>query len=110
MNGAGSTGLNDVVITLRAVVEVPAFDAETPAPWPIKMLVPGSWLELGGDCTDEEVGLFVAILADRIGVRSPGGRDEVVDALLAEELLIVPGGLQVCIEVEQFKLREGQVR
>ena len=40
------------------------------------------------------VGLFVAALAARIDVASPGDRDEVVDALLAEEFLIFPGGLQ----------------
>ncbi len=64
-------------------------------PWPVAAVVPGSWLVLNAACTAEQVGLFVATLAARIDVASPGGRDEVVDALLAEELLIVPGGLQL---------------
>lgn len=91
----GRVGLNDVMITARAVVEVPAFDAEAPPPWPVEPMAAGSWLVLDASCSDEQVGLFVAILADRIDVPVPGGRDEVVDALLAEELLIVVGGLQV---------------
>ncbi|GAB3831656.1 hypothetical protein ACFPIJ_29580 [Dactylosporangium cerinum] len=44
---------------------------------------------------DEEVGLFVAALAHRRDVASPAGRDEVVDTLLAEECLIVAGGLRL---------------
>ena len=59
-------------------------------------MAPGSWLALNAGCTDEQTGLFVAALADRIDVPPPGGLDEVVDALLAEELLIIAGGLQVC--------------
>jgi hypothetical protein len=90
---AGKIGLNGVVITMRAVVEVPTL-TESP-PWPVAPLASGSWLELDGGCTDEQVGLFVAALADRIEVASPGRRDAVVDALLAEELLILAGGLQV---------------
>jgi hypothetical protein len=86
--------LNDRVIVMQAVVDVPMFD-EGSTPWPIAAVAPGSWLVLHAGCTAEQVGLFVATLAARIDVASPGGRDEVVDALLAEELLIVPGGLQL---------------
>lgn len=93
--GAGIVGLNGVVITMQAVVEVPMFDSRSVPPWPVEPLVPGSWLVLNADCTDERTGLFVAALANRIDVAFPVGRDEVVDALLAEELLIVAGGLQV---------------
>jgi hypothetical protein len=88
--------VSDVVITMQMVVEVPAFDAGSPPPWPVESMAPGSWLVLNAGCTNERVGLFVAALADRIDVRPPDGRDEVVDALLAEELLIIAGGLQVC--------------
>ncbi len=84
-----------MVITMRAVIEVPAFDAGPPHPWPVAPMATGSWLVLDAGCTDEQVGLFVAALADRIDVPPPGGLDEVVDALLAEELLIIGGGLQV---------------
>jgi len=87
--------LNDVVIMMQAVIEVPAFDAGSARPWPVAAMASGSWLTLNADRTDEQVGLFVAALASRIDVRPPGGRDEVVDALLAEELLIAAGGLQV---------------
>jgi hypothetical protein len=86
--------LNDVVITLQAVVEVAAARDES-TPWPVASLPPYSWLALSGDCTDEELGLFVAILADKIDVPPAPGPAETVDALLAEELLIVAGGLQV---------------
>ncbi|WP_245712981.1 hypothetical protein [Micromonospora nigra] len=83
-----------MVITMQAVVEVPMFDSGS-SPWPTEQLAPGSWLVLNADCTDKRTGLFVAALANRIDVAPPGGRNEVVDALLAEEMLIVAGGLQV---------------
>ena len=82
------------MIRLQAVVEVPMFE-EGPAPWPVAAAAPDSWLVLDAGCTADQVGLFVATLAARIDVAPPGGRDEVVDALLAEELLIVAGGLQL---------------
>jgi hypothetical protein len=81
---------------MRAVIEVPAFDGEAPRPWAVESMAPYSWLVLDASCSDEQVGLFVAALADRIDVPDPGGRDEAVDALLTEELLVVTGGLQVC--------------
>ncbi|WP_308120775.1 hypothetical protein [Paractinoplanes bogorensis] len=80
------------MIKLQAVVEVPGFDAASRPPWPVAEMAAGSWLELAADCTDRQIGLFVAALAD---VASPGGRDEVVDTLVAEECLIVPGGLRL---------------
>ncbi|MCG5454632.1 hypothetical protein PSH03_003792 [Micromonospora sp. PSH03] len=43
----------------------------------------------------DQVGLFVTALAGRIEVQPPGGRDEVVNALLADEFLIAAGDLQV---------------
>lgn len=83
-----------LVIKLQAVVEVPAFDAEPPPPWPVARMTARSWLALGTDSTDEQVGLFVAALAHPLDVAAPGGRDEVVDTLLAQEVLVVPGGLR----------------
>ena len=93
------------MIEMRAVVQVPAFDAESPPPWPVAPMAAGSWLELTAEDTDRQVGLFVAALARPLdvalpgvalpGVALPGGRDEVADTLLAEEFLIVPGGLRL---------------
>ncbi|WP_436528258.1 hypothetical protein [Actinoplanes sp. HUAS TT8] len=83
------------MIKLRAVVEVPTFDAESRPPWPVAPMAAGSWLELAADCTDLEVGLFVAMLVRPRDVAPPGGRNEVVNAVLAEECLIAPGGLRL---------------
>ncbi|MFG1780740.1 hypothetical protein ACGFIG_30490 [Micromonospora sp. NPDC049048] len=83
------------MIMMQAVIEVPMLDGEPAPPWPVEPSPPGSWLVLHAGCTDEQTGLFVAALANRIDVMPPGGRDEVVDALLAEELLIATGGLRV---------------
>jgi hypothetical protein len=58
-------------------------------------MAPYSWLVLDGDCGDEQIGLFVAALANGVDVPAQGGRDDVVDALPAEEILLVVGGLQV---------------
>lgn len=80
---------------MQAVVKVPAFDAGAPPPWPVASMRAGAWLALAADSTDQQVGLFVAALAHPLDVASPGGRDEVVDTLLAEEFLIVPGGLRL---------------
>ncbi|MFD0973788.1 hypothetical protein ACFQ3X_34995, partial [Plantactinospora endophytica] len=91
----GNIEFNSAVITMQAVVEVPALNNDSTPPWPVAQTAPWSWLPLSADCTDEELGLFVAALAARIEVLPPGRRDEVVDALLAEELLIIAGGLQV---------------
>jgi hypothetical protein len=85
--------VNDTVITMQAVVEVPT--RAGPPPWPVAPLPAGSWLELNAGCTDGQVGLFVSALAGGIDVAPPGGRHEVADALLAEELLIAAGGLRV---------------
>lgn len=84
-----------VVVEMQAVIEVAAFDAESPRPWPIAPLPPGAWMALNAGCTDEEVGLFVATLAHQLDVTPPAGRDEVVATLLAEKFLIVAGGLRL---------------
>lgn len=83
----GDIEFNNAVITMQVVVEVPVLDNDPAPPWPVAQIAPWSWLSLNADCTDEELGLFVAALAARIEVLPPSGRDEVVDALLAEELL-----------------------
>ncbi|HLL67197.1 MAG TPA: hypothetical protein VK453_16050 [Micromonosporaceae bacterium] len=80
---------------MQAVIEVPVLDAGWPRPWPVASIAPGSWLRLDAGCADEEVGLFVAALAQHLDVDAPAGRDQVVTALLSEELLILAGGLQV---------------
>lgn len=54
-----------------------------------------SWMALHAGCTDEEVGLFLAVLAHRLDAASRDRRDEVVDTLLAEDFLIVAGGLRL---------------
>ncbi|MET8152436.1 hypothetical protein ACIBSW_18725 [Actinoplanes sp. NPDC049668] len=84
-----------MVIKMQAVVEVPSFDTGSPPPWPVAPMAARSWLALAADCTDPQVGLFVAALAHRLDVAVPGGRDEVVDTLLTEEFLIVSGGLRL---------------
>ncbi|MCX5070327.1 hypothetical protein OOJ91_31210 [Micromonospora lupini] len=83
------------MITVEAVIRVPTVAGASSPPWPVEGLAPGTWLALNAGCADGRVGLFVAALAARIDFQPPGGRDEVVNALLAEELLIVAGGLQV---------------
>lgn len=83
------------MVTMQAVIEVPAFDAGSPRPWPVASVTAGSWLRLDAGSTDEDVGLFVAALAHQLDGEFPAGRDEIVNTLLAEELLIVAGGLQL---------------
>jgi len=78
---------------MRAVIEVRTL-AERP-PWPVAPIGSGSWLELDAGCGDDEVGLFVAALVDPVDLIAAGGRADLVDALLAEELLIVTGGLRI---------------
>lgn len=90
---AGRFWFSVEVIKMQAVIEVPA--VETPLPWPVASMAAGSWLALDAGCTDAEVGLFVCALAHRLDVESPGGREEFVAALLAEEILIVAGGLRL---------------
>ncbi|WP_433550201.1 hypothetical protein ACQP08_19770 [Micromonospora zamorensis] len=83
------------MITMEAVIEMPAVTDGSPPPWPVAAMAPGSWLVLNASCADDQVGLFVAALANRIEVLPPGGRDEVVTALLAEDFLIAAGGLRI---------------
>lgn len=49
----------------------------------------------GSRCTPEEVELFLVAPAAHIDVEPPGGRDEMVDALLREDLLSVAGRLRL---------------
>ncbi|WP_435154241.1 hypothetical protein, partial [Micromonospora aurantiaca (nom. illeg.)] len=81
----GDIEFNSAVITMQAVIEVPALTNDPAPPWPVAQTAPWSWLPLNAACTDEKIGLFVAALAARIEVPPPSDRDEVVDALLAEE-------------------------
>ncbi|MFG3558598.1 hypothetical protein ACGGAQ_29905 [Micromonospora sp. NPDC047557] len=80
---------------MEAVMEIPAVTEGSSRPWPVAAMAPGSWLVLNASCADDQVGLVVAALASRIEVQPPGGRDDVLDALLAEDFLIAAGGLQV---------------
>ncbi|WP_244872140.1 hypothetical protein [Catellatospora sp. TT07R-123] len=82
------------MITLQAVVEVPNVQG-TPVPWPVAPLAPLSWLVLNGECVSDQVGLFVAALVVHVERPAGAGPAETVDALLAEESLIVSGGLRV---------------
>jgi hypothetical protein len=54
-----------------------------------------SWLALHAGCTDEQVGLFVAVLANSIGDSPPSSLSRAIDDLLTQELLVVAGGLQL---------------
>ena len=67
----GYLEFNSAVITMQAVVEVPALDNDPAPPWPVAQTGPWSWLPLNAVCTDEELGLFVAALAARIEVLPP---------------------------------------
>lgn len=84
---------------MQAVVQVPALRADSPQPWPVAPMAAWSWLVLDAGCPDEEVGLFVSVLAHRLDVASRERRDEVVDTLLAEDFLIVAGGLRLVDDV-----------
>lgn len=86
--------MNRGVVSLQAVVEVSAIDARVVS-WPMSSRTPGSWMVLDAGCGDEQVGLFVAVLAGRIDVPATAVMGEVVDVLLAEEFLITAGGLRV---------------
>ncbi|MFI7427934.1 hypothetical protein ACIBPB_13180 [Micromonospora sp. NPDC049836] len=57
--------------------------------------VTGGWLTLGPQCPTQEIELFLASLAAQLDVEPPGGRDQVVDTLLGEELLLAAGGLRL---------------
>ncbi|MEU4689394.1 hypothetical protein [Actinoplanes sp. NPDC023714] len=76
---------------MHAVVEVPWPGADRP-PWPVADLAPGSWLVLGGGCSGAQAGTFVWALAGACGDGTP---EEVIAGLVAEEALIVAGGLRV---------------
>ncbi len=99
--------LGVVVIKMQAVIEVPFLDTESARPWPVASLPAFSWLVLDADCAGAEVGLFVAALADRLDVAAPAGRDEVVAALLAEEILVVAGGLRLFDTVTEVTVVPG---
>ncbi|MFG2052435.1 hypothetical protein ACGFI9_00265 [Micromonospora sp. NPDC048930] len=79
------------MITLRAVVELPTDPTRI---WPARTPT-GPWLTLHAGSPPEEIELFVSILAADLDVAPPGGRDEVVDALLREDLLLAAGGLRL---------------
>ncbi|NES13679.1 MULTISPECIES: hypothetical protein [Micromonospora] len=81
------------MLTLRPVVEVP--DVDPARRWPTRTPTPGWWLTLHGGCAAQEVELFLACLAAHVDVEPPAGRDELVDGLLREELLLVAGGLRL---------------
>ncbi len=82
------------MISFQAVVEVEPLD-DSPVPWPVAPADAWSWLILNAGCTSEQVGLFVAVLASRIETPASAGPEQVMDALAAEEVLIVNGGLLV---------------
>ncbi|SNY70094.1 hypothetical protein [Paractinoplanes atraurantiacus] len=66
---------NAVVIIAEAVFE--------------PLSAPCAWVVLNADCTDEQIGLFHTTLA------ALGDSTEITDAYLAEEILIINGGLRL---------------
>lgn len=80
------------MVTLQSVAEIQA--VATVAPWPVSRPPAWSWLVLDGAATVEDAGLFVALLAERLEP-SPADAVAAVDALAAEEMLILGGGLRV---------------
>ncbi|MEV0644473.1 hypothetical protein AB0I28_04350 [Phytomonospora sp. NPDC050363] len=83
------------MIVFRAVVEVPWTPLEARPPWPVTDMPLGSWLTLGPDCRDGDFGLFLAILAAPLDIAPSAAPAEIAAALLAEECLLIPGGIQV---------------
>lgn len=77
--GSGRSGRTGAVITLRPGIEP----------------VTGGWRTLGPDCPAREIDLFLASLAAGLDIEPPGGRGQVVDTLLSQELLLISGGLRV---------------
>ncbi|MFF5081695.1 hypothetical protein ACFY36_31990 [Actinoplanes sp. NPDC000266] len=83
------------MITAKAVFEVEPLDASPAPAWPVARDAPWSWVALDAHCTDEQVGLFVAVLASRIEVPLSSGAAQVAEALVAEEVLLINGGLRL---------------
>ncbi|XVU20989.1 hypothetical protein ACQPZJ_27385 [Actinoplanes sp. CA-054009] len=83
------------MITAKAVFEVEPLDASTAPAWPVAADGPWSWVALDAHCTDEQVGLFVAVLASRIEVPLSDGAAQAAEALVAEEVLLINGGLRL---------------
>jgi hypothetical protein len=53
------------------------------------------WIELGAECSDDDVALVVAILASYNQAASSGSIPEVAQALEAAQTMVLPGGLMV---------------
>ena len=53
------------------------------------------WVELGAECSDDDVALVVAILASYNQAASSGSMPEVTQALEATQTMVLPGGLMV---------------
>ncbi|GAB3138130.1 hypothetical protein GCM10027290_05190 [Micromonospora sonneratiae] len=79
------------MLTLQAVAEVAGNSGAMT--WPVAAMEPYSWLVLDGGCTDEQVGLFVSLLGGELAAGA--SIDELLEALLAEEGLILAGGLRI---------------
>jgi hypothetical protein len=78
-----------------AVVEAPWFETAPPWPWPIADVAPFNWLTISGSSSDAVVGsVFARLVTDNsIPLSSNPGR--VLEGVLADEELILPGGLRV---------------
>lgn len=83
------------VIEIEAVLAVPLFDAESRPPWPVAPNAAGSWTRLHANCRADQVGLFVAALAHSLDLDAGTDRHALVSALLADETLVVAGGLRL---------------
>lgn len=77
------------------VAEAPWFEGAPPWPWPIAEREPFSWIALSGESTDAEVGSFFARLVTDNSISLEGGVDAILDAVVAEEELVMPGGLSI---------------
>ncbi|GAA0472382.1 hypothetical protein Ade02nite_52050 [Paractinoplanes deccanensis] len=81
------------MIIAKAVFEVEPWDGPA-VPWAARA-DPWSWVALDAACTDGQIGLFLAVLASRFDVSPQDGPARIADALVAEEMLLVNGGLRV---------------
>ncbi|WP_240669900.1 hypothetical protein [Actinoplanes solisilvae] len=81
------------MISWTAVFEVDPVDDVS---WPVATAAPWSWVVLDRNTTDEESGLFIARLASIGG--ATGSLAEVIDALIAEEVLLINGGVRLTDE------------
>jgi hypothetical protein len=82
-------------VRIVAVFEAPWFEGAPPWPWPIAEREPFSWIPLSAESTDAEVGSFFARLVTDNSIALAVDPSAILDAVVAEEELVMPGGLSI---------------